>query len=266
MNSSYLKEQLTSLAALKERSEHVTSEECRAELRAAYNLKPGDEYAAMVGRVQGMISGAHWRIEAAIKSAERLEIIEREHERLVTIFEALEIDLDEEALVALEMIGKDSAYRDHKRDIRAAVSKAVNDTQWCERDYEHDQATEALVAAGFAINDEGECFTRGSERVTVTLVNGREARYAWTYESHDNGAHPLYKADSGKSGEFFRLMKLIALKQEPVPACGGTPSGEPCGPSITIHRDDGFIQAEVSGLNPSHGAVRASVTVAEAKS
>lgn len=235
MESTYLKERLAKLGTLKSNCEAIESDENRERLKEQHRGTPLelDPYPSMLGQVLGLVYySAHWDIEAAIKSAERLEIMEREHERLVAIFEALEIDLDEETLAALEMIGKDSAYRDHKRDIRAAVSKAVNDTQWCERDYEHGQATEALVAAGFAINDEGECFTRGSERVTVTLVNGLEAWYAWTYESHDNGTHPLYKADSGKSGEFFRLLELIAPKQETASACGGTPSGEPCGTEL----------------------------------
>ena len=198
----------------------------------------------MLGELMGRCWSAQYEAEAALLSAERLEAIEREHERLIAIFEALEIDLDEESLATLELIGKreytahrpaieNSPYRDQRRDISKAFAKAIRETQENERDFEHDQATDAILAAGFVHDEENDCFARGDERVTVTLVNGRECRYEWTFghatlrnipcqrwtladhgrpvlESYLLTHYGASSIHSGKSGEFSKLIALIA--------------------------------------------------------
>ena len=212
MQSTYLKDCLAKLAKLPIRLKEIESEGNRAELRMKYNLKPGEEFAATVGQLSGMVIGAAWDVEAAQRYAERLEVIEREHERLIRIFEALDLDLDEETLATLELIGRQQGpteYREQARDIRRAISKAVTETQETERDFEHDQATDALIAAGFTY-DEDDDFTRSTERVTITLVNGRECRYEWQLENASG------EIDRGKSGEFSRLLALITPKSQEV--------------------------------------------------
>ena len=229
MTSTYLKESLAKLATLKSRGERIDSVENRAELRATYPLTPGNEYPAMCGQYIGLLMGAHWDIETALRSAERLEVIDREHERLVSIFEALDIDLDEETLTSLELMGRDAEWKDARRGISFAISSAVRNVQEGERDIEHDNATDALLAAGFVFDEETDSFTRGPERVIITLTNGRECRYEWTYEhlgaatlplNHEASATEAYLLKhygasgihSGKSGEFSRLLELIQPK------------------------------------------------------
>ena len=194
MESTYLKERLAKLATLRADADAIGSEINRKQHEA--RLKgciSENAYPAMLGELMGRCWSAQYEAEAALRSAERLEAIEREHERLIAIFEALEIDLDEESLATLELIGKreytahrpeieNSPYRDQRRDISKAFAKAIRETQENERDFEHDQATDAILAAGFVHDEENDCFARGDERVTVTLVNGRECRYEWTFE------------------------------------------------------------------------------------
>ena len=171
-------------------------------------------YPSMCGAMQSELRMASDEAKRALAwTVNHIEPAEREAGRLISILEALDIDLDEETLSTLELIGRDQTYKEARRDIRNAINKAVNDTQWCERDYEHDQAIDALAAAGFVVDDDGEVWTRGDESVTVTLVSGRDARYEWTYDSDPSAAHdtdPDAIIDSGKSGEFFRLLALIA--------------------------------------------------------
>lgn len=211
MESTYLKESLAKLATLNSCGEKIDSIENRAELRSTYNLKPGDEYPGMCGQYIGLLMGAHWNIESCLRSAERLEVIDREHERLVTIFEALGIDLDEETLSTLELIGKDREYKDQCRSVRVAITQICADVQADEREIEHDQATDALIAGGFTHDEEIDAFCRSSEVVTVTLVNGRECRYEWQYQPkyQPNGGSGL-SIETGKSGDFHRLLALIA--------------------------------------------------------
>jgi hypothetical protein len=214
MYTEYLKKSLGRLAELKGKSDRIGSAENRDAIKAANVGGISDAiYPSMCGQLEGLIMAANWDVRIAQQNAERLEVIERDHYRFVSILESLGIDIDEETLSALELIGKDTTYRDHMRDIRSAVNKAISDVQWTERDYEHDQAGEALKTAGFTVDEDGETWTRGEERVSITLENGREARYAWGYESKDNGTVPGYKTDEGKSGEFHRLIALIGTQE-----------------------------------------------------
>lgn len=226
MESTYLKKRLATLATLKERSAQIDTEVGRAELRVTYSLRPGEEYAAMCGRYIGMITGAHWGIEAAQQSANHLEIIERGYERLVTIFESLDINLDEEAMTALETLGK-PGYQYERHVLATAIDTAIRETQESERDNEKDATVESLLAVGFVIDDEDDSYVRGHEQVRINLVNGRECRYRWEYETSE----PVQRIETGKSGEFSRLMNFVAVRQS-VPACGVSPSGEPCGTEV----------------------------------
>ncbi len=210
MESQYLKQSLAKLATLKARSEEIDSKENRERTRTQYSLQPGGEYPAMCGQFMGLIMGAHWDIESATRSAERLEVIDREHERLVTILEGLDIDLDEEALAALEVLAKNSHdYKSERRELASAINKAIRETQESERQIEQDDATEKLAAAGFVLDDEHEAWNRNREQVRIELTNGRESRYKWEYETSE----PLHQIETGISGDFARLLALITPSQ-----------------------------------------------------
>lgn len=219
MESTYLKDRL--LRLVKEATESVAlvnSESFRIASRIPYEgtgIRP-THYPAASGVLQVRLAMMGGDIASIVNSTiPRMEAIEREHERLVSIFEALDIDLDESTLAALELIGKRtwkkgrdaSPYRDERRQINNAVSKAISNVQESERENEHENANNALIAAGFVYDEEKGCFARGDERVTVTLTNGRECRYEWEYQRDVNG--DFTGDDSGKSGEFHRLLSLI---------------------------------------------------------
>ena len=213
MYTDYLKETLKRIAGAKAdigriRTEYSTSS------------KGYPCYPSMCGALEAVVRDAAGNAESALRwTVEHIEAAEREAERIGTIFENLGIDLDEETLVTLELIGKrtydarnyeNSPYKDQRREIERAISKAVADTQENEREYEHDQATDALIAAGFVHDEENDCFERNDERVTITLVNGRESRYMWELAGCAQNQY-AYVA-SGKSGEFSRLLALITPK------------------------------------------------------
>lgn len=229
MESKYLKESLDKLAGLKARAEQIQSPENRAAIKAqnAGGLTDG-VYPTMCGELSGIILLASCAIAAAQHSAERLEAIEREHERFVSIFEALDIEFDETALATLELIGKrtwaegykplveNSLYRDERRAISNAISRAIADVQESEREFEHEKATEAIAAAGF-VRFEDDSFDGWArdidniERISINMsYKNRITVYSWELERDG------VTVDSGKSGEFSRLIALIA----PKPICG----------------------------------------------
>lgn len=243
MESQYLKQSLAKLATLKARSEEIDSKENRERTRTQYNLKPGGEYPAMCGQFLGLIMGAHWDIESATRSAERLEVIDREHERLISIFEGLDIDLDESALAALELMNKrtwgkydsgnvydNSPYRSERSALSAAFSKAIADVQESEREFEYEQAMEALEKTGFVLDEETEEWRRGVERVTVgRQYKNHVSAYPWTYDGFDlNG---VGVGDSGTSGDFHRLLALITPSQ---PGSASTVTETPTEPEIEM--------------------------------
>lgn len=218
MESTYLKYRL--LRLVKEATESVAlvnSESFRFRIPYEGTGARPSHYPAASGVLEVQLATTGREIAALVNNTlPRLEAIEREHERLVSIFEALDIDLDEDALAALELIGKRtwkkgrdaSPYLDERRQIIHAFSKAIANVQESERENEHENAADALIAAGFVYDEENECFARGDERVTVTLTNGRECRYEWQHQRDVNG--DFTGDDSGKSGEFHRLLSLIA--------------------------------------------------------
>lgn len=198
MESTYLKESLAKLGRLHE--------------SIGASADAGN-WPSVLGRLEGAVKHAlDWNLPEAQRSAERLEIIDREHERLVTIFEAIGIDLDEETMATLELIGRDQDYKDQRRSVRVAITQICADVQADEREIEHDQATDALAAAGFVYDESNDNFTRGTETVLITLANGRECRYNWAYEMQDVRPGQLRIIDSGASGDFSRLIALIAPK------------------------------------------------------
>ncbi len=169
-------------------------------------------YPSMVGAL-GAIAGsiAIYARSAAEWTADHIAPAEREAERLVTILEGLDIDLNEDSLTALEaMIKNQDEYRSEIRALSGAFQQAIRETIITERELEQQNATEALTAAGFALNDEdGETWTRGRDWAKIELTNGRESRYRWSYEN--NGASDdEISNDSGVSGEFHRLLALIS--------------------------------------------------------
>lgn len=134
MESTYLKERLAKLATLRADSERIGSNE-HAEAERA-RLKGGitdNPYPSMVGELMGRCWLAQFDIEGAQRFAERLEVIEREYERLISIFEALDIDLDEETLSTLELIGEDVKYKAERRSVRTCITQICSDVQTDER-------------------------------------------------------------------------------------------------------------------------------------
>lgn len=206
----YLKERLAKLAELKPASDRIGSEENRKAIAATMAGITQNAYPAMLGELMGRVFAADWDVSAALRYAERLEVIEREHERLITIFEGLDIDLDEEALTALEVLAKNSHdYKSERRELASAINKAVREALQSERDIEQDDATEKLAAAGFVLDDEHEAWDRGREQVRIELTNGRESRYKWEYETSE----PIHRIETGISGGFARLLALITPAQ-----------------------------------------------------
>lgn len=135
-------------------------------------------------------------------------------ERIVHALESIGVNLDKEDIVALEWIAEEYGTTHSDRSwLRDHLNKAIGEAAADMRHTEQKEAIEALARAGFVMNeDDGETWTRNDERVTIELANGRESRYRWTYESQDNGTHPLYKTDSGVSGDFHRLLALIGTE------------------------------------------------------
>lgn len=206
----------------------ITSHCARAAgVEAEYAIKNNGKpcYPSMVGALGAIVgtiavyvrSASEWTVDHIVPA-------EREAERLVTILEGLDIELDEESLAALEaLIRNQDEYRSEIRALSGAFQKAVRETIINERELEQQNATEALASAGFVLNDEdGETWARESERVLIELTNGRESRYRWGYSSEATGI-----SDHGVSGEFHRLLRLITPVNSD-PACGVSPSGEPC--------------------------------------
>jgi hypothetical protein len=139
--------------------------------------------------------------------ADRIEDIHR-LERIVNALESIGVNLDEEDIGAMEGIaaGGACAGRD---DIRQKFNGALASWQAESRELEQESAIEALARAGFVLDaEDGETWTRGEgETVNIELVNGRESRYKWEYETNDALAGP--SLDTGVSGEFHRLLVLI---------------------------------------------------------
>ena len=97
--------------------------------------------------------------------------------------------------------------------MREAINSATHEWQEEAREQEQERAIDALTAAGFVLDDEdGETWTRGPERAVIEILLPAESTYRWSYESQDNGTHPLYRYEEGKSGDFHRLIALIGAE------------------------------------------------------
>jgi hypothetical protein len=200
--SEYLIETLNRIAK-------IQSEPATIEARCATANNGRTCYPSMAGALESVVKNAAREAESALRwTTDHIVPAEREAERLVAIFENLGLDLDEETLATLELMGKDKTYRSEARGIVSAITRQVADVQYSERDYEQQNATEVLARAGFVVDDEGETWTRGKVWVKIELANGRESRYRWTYENND-ASDDETSNDSGVSGEFHRLLVLI---------------------------------------------------------
>lgn len=143
------------------------------------------------------------------------------NERIVNALESIGVNLDETDICALELLAKDPNYSEYRTELYEDFNKQTAHVQDAERDHEQGQATEALAAAGFALDDEdGETWTKERVTVKVECIHPAESRYRWEYY---NG----HICEIGVSGEFHRLLKLITPVDSDF-ACGGSPSGEPC--------------------------------------
>ena len=206
--SEFLTRQLTEVSGLCVRAARIEQD-----YATANNGKPC--YPSMVGAL-GAIAGsiAISARSASEWTADHIVPAEREAERLMAILEGLDIDLNEESLSALEaMIKNQDEYRSEIRALSGAFQKAVCETQVTERELEQQNATEALTAAGFVLNDEdGETWQNDSLnlRVTIELTNGHESRYKWEVAGCEQNQYA--HVDSGVSGEFHRLLALIGTE------------------------------------------------------
>lgn len=232
MYTEYLKNNLAELAAVE-----VEQKRIRAEYAITNNGSPS--YPSICGAMDVVITRAAYTAKAMLNwTSEHIEPAEKQAERFVSIFEALGIETDEETLATLELIGKrtyidnprefreNSPYRDERNQIANLISKLVSEVQESEREREHDEATDAILKAGFIHNEDTDAFMRDRETVVIELTSGRESRYKWGYAGSKPNGDAL--VDSGKSGEFSRLIDLIAPKQTSDSACGVVTAVTPC--------------------------------------
>lgn len=223
MTSKYLKESLVKLATLRTDAERIGSDENRDAIKK--DMCGGftyDAYPAMFGQLTGRVQNAEYDILAAQRYADTLEATERDYERLISILEALDIETDEETLSALELMSKrewatgnrvfeTSKYKSERRAVALAVSNAVNTVLEGEVEYEQENATDELTKAGFVLNDDDQ-WTRDQERIVIeraaTLKHQpRRTCYTWSWCDMASGTF-----ESGRSGDFHRLLALIAPK------------------------------------------------------
>ena len=216
--SDYLKTQLERIAKDAESTVRlVRSPEFRD--KATGDYAGASHYPAASGALEYAVEATVREVTRVAENVvPRIAAMEAEHDRLIAIFEALEIDLDEETLATLELIGKRSApFKDERRTITAAFRNAIAEVREEEREHEHDEATDALVLAGFVYDSGHDCFNRGPERVVIGMTyRKRTTTYSWIY-----GMSPLDGSEgigsvpfgSGTSGEFHRLLALIQRVQ-----------------------------------------------------
>lgn len=214
----YLKSRLESIIALTARMAAIEAEAERLAF-SRYAFEAGAFKAMVEGAVRDAKSALDWLTEHVVPA-------ERDAERLASLFEDIGIDLDSDALYALERLGKrewtdrpngsrieTSPYRSDRIQLANAFSSIIRQVQEGEREREHDTAHDALLAAGFVYDEDSDSFLdRAGNRATITLTNGRECRYEWRFESASGDV------DSGKSGEFHRLLALIQPNAQAVEA------------------------------------------------
>lgn len=237
MYTDYLKTQLTEIEALESEIARIRAD-CP---KTAHGLP---DYVSLYVTMESLVRQAAGRASLALRlTTAHIVPAEAEAQRLVSILEDLDVDLDEETLATLELICKrtwsgpphireTSLYRSERDSIGNMINRTIRQVQQDERDNEHDAATDALVSAGFVHNEENDAFERSDARVIVTLVNGRESRYSWEFieitrpfsEGFLAATEYVRIVDTGKSGEFSRLLALIA---KPAPTDALAPDSEP---------------------------------------
>lgn len=174
-----------------------------------------ERYPSMLGAMEVVVRFAAGNARGILRLMDAEAVSIARLERIETALENIGINLGDDALATLELIARDNTYRDERRRLSSRFDTIIREVQESEREYEYDNANDALLAAGFVYDEDADKFRRGDTVVEVTLINGKESRCSWTYQQ--NGHAP----DSGVSGEFSRLLALIA-----VPRTGEQPASE----------------------------------------
>lgn len=133
-------------------------------------------------------------------------------ERIVSALESIGVNLDEEDIQGLEWIAELNRTHSERSFLRDHLNRAIRESQWDRRETEHKEAIDALTTAGFVLNDEDGTWNKDGVTVKIELTNGRESRYKWEYERHDPKGVWQSIHNSGVSGEFHRLLKLIGME------------------------------------------------------
>lgn len=128
-------------------------------------------------------------------------------ERIVSALESIGVNLDETDVEALERIVSAGEYSGYASQIRDEINTSIASVLEESREREQEQATEALAAAGFVVDDEdGETWTRDDVTVKIECAHPAESTYRWEYMPRAGyGLNDQF----GKSGDFHRLMALI---------------------------------------------------------
>jgi hypothetical protein len=162
----------------------------------------------------GALGAVEWRLDSAARDIEHmgfwyLEQIRPEvayMERLAAVCEGLGID--EDNLPMLELLVKEGGYagryKHEASELAEKIRQTANEVYDDQRDREHDNAIEALEAAGFKENtDDGDLYERGNQ---TAIIQWKGGEYQWRLEV--DGVETL----TGCSGEFSKLLE--AVKQE----------------------------------------------------
>lgn len=211
MTTKYLTESIDRIQSLVESGKQIESAEHREELAA----RDRDVYPQLTGELSALLNILVAGEVVLLKHhAESLAAMEREHERWLTILDNLDLQLDERELAALELIGKEDVYRSSRTKISETVMEEIRDVIEDDADYERDEATEKLIAAGFALDDDSEEWVRGHdwtpahERVSIERIpppkyTSGYTTYRWTL-TRANG-----QIECGQTGDFARLLELV---------------------------------------------------------
>lgn len=213
MYTDYLKEMLQKIVGA-----NADAARIEAEAEQYEKQSPGSRYPYQTGALEATVACLVRNAESALRwTNEHVVPAEAEAQRLISALENVGIDIDADTMRALELMGKKTYGKDHwetspykyeRRELTGHFSRIVNEVLFSERESEHDHATDTLTAGGFEYDEDSDTFSRGAERVTITLESGRECRYSWVYERETDVLH-IDKSDAGKSGEFHRLLSLI---------------------------------------------------------
>lgn len=210
MTTQTMKLWLQEIVNLRDDIAHINSPEFRA------TCDKSNPYPGMLGALEGRIFRP--TVSAQIM-LEHIGDIER-LERIANVFENIDVDLDDSALSVLELMCKrtwttgphvreTSQYRSERNALADAINKAISEVQESERELEHESAVESIGALGFVRfeDDSFDGWVRDGERIVIEMAYKHHiTTYSW--ELAKDGV----TADSGKSGEFRRLIALIAPK------------------------------------------------------